>query len=135
MLRSLLCKPFKFIGIFLLFGANLSDASERRYETPKMHNNYGMPGAIDNPTAEAFPDGQFSFSSSVFGGTVRTNLSFQISDSLTTSFRYSRIPSAGGDHRGYFWDRSFDIHYILKKNTNYCPAIAIGRRDFIGTGL
>ena len=100
-----------------------------------MHNNYGMPGAIDNPTAEAFPDGQFSFSSSVFGGTVRTNLSFQISDSLTTSFRYSRIPSAGGDHRGYFWDRSFDIHYILKKNTNYFPAIAIGLRDFIGTGL
>ena len=116
-------------------GVGLSDATERVYETPKMLNNYGMPGAIDNPTAEAFPDGQFSFSSSVFGGTVRTNLSFQISDSLTTSFRYSRIPSAGGDHRGYFWDRSFDIHYILKKNTNYFPAIAIGLRDFIGTGL
>lgn len=135
MLKFILSKPFKFVGFFLLLGVNLSYATERRYETPQMLNNYGMPGAIDSPTAEAFPDGQFSFSSSVFGGTVRTNLSFQISDSLTTSFRYSRIPSTGGDHRGYFWDRSFDIHYILKKNTSYFPTIAIGLRDFIGTGL
>ena len=58
-----------------------------------MLNNYGMPGTIDSPTAEAFPEGQFTVSSSVFGGTIRTNLSFQISDTVTTSFRYSRIPS------------------------------------------
>ena len=94
-----------------------------------------MPGTIDNPTAEAFPEGQFSVSSSVFGGTIRTNLSFQISNSLTTSFRYSRIPSAGGDHKGYFWDRSFDIHYLFKKQSYFFPSIALGLRDFIGTGL
>ena len=78
-----------------------------------MLNSFGMPGNIDTPTAEVFPRGQFSVSSSMFGGTIRTNLSFQISDSLTTSFRYSRIPSPGGDHNGYFWDRSFDIHYLI----------------------
>ena len=38
---------------------------------------YGMPGSIDTPTAEVFPEGQFSVSSSIFGGTIRTNLSFQ----------------------------------------------------------
>ena len=94
-----------------------------------------MPGTIDTPTAEAFPEGQFTVSSSVFGGTIRTNLSFQISDTVTTSFRYSRIPSLDGDHNGYFWDRSFDIHYIFKKQSYFFPSIAVGLRDFIGTGL
>ena len=84
-----------------------------------MLNNYGMPGTIDSPTAEAFPEGQFTVSSTMFGGTIRTNLSFQISDTLTTSFRYSRIPSLDGDHNGYFWDRSFDIHYIFKKQSYF----------------
>ena len=100
-----------------------------------MHNTYGMPGSIDTPTAEVFPEGQFSVSSSVFGGTIRTNLSFQITNSITLSFRYSRIPSALGDYDGYFWDRSFDFHYLLNKQTKYFPSVAIGLRDFIGTGL
>lgn len=105
------------------------------YESPKMLNTYGMPGSIDTPTAEAFPEGQFSVSSSIFGGTIRTNLSFQVTNSVTVSFRYSRIPSVDGDHGGYFWDRSFDFHYLLKEQTNYMPSIAMGLRDFIGTGL
>lgn len=94
-----------------------------------------MPGSIDNPTAESFPEGQFSVSSTIFGGTIRTNLSFQITDKLTTSFRYSRIPSSVGDHGGYFWDRSFDVHYLIRRQTLYLPSIAVGLRDFIGTGL
>lgn len=94
-----------------------------------------MPGSIDNPTAERFPEGQFSISSSIFGGTIRTNLSFQVTNSVTLSFRYARIPSATGDHGGYFWDRSFDFHYLLKEQSTYLPSIAVGLRDFIGTGL
>ncbi|MDA9702975.1 YjbH domain-containing protein [Paracoccaceae bacterium] len=100
-----------------------------------MHNTYGMPGSIDTPSAEVFPEGQFSVSSSIFGGTIRTNLSFQVTNGLTVSFRYARIPSATGDHRGYFWDRSFDIHYLFNEQKKYLPSIAIGLRDFIGTGL
>ncbi|MDC3107619.1 YjbH domain-containing protein [Paracoccaceae bacterium] len=99
-----------------------------------MLNTFGMPGSIDTPSAEAFPEGQFSTSSSIFGGTIRTNLSFQVTDSLTLSFRYSRIPSESGDHSGYFWDRSFDFHYLLNRQAKYLPSIAIGLRDFIGTG-
>ena len=94
-----------------------------------------MPGSIDNPTAERFPEGQFSISSSIFGGTIRTNLSFQVTNSITLSFRYARIPSIHGDHGGYYWDRSFDFHYLFNEQTNYLPSIAIGLRDFIGTGL
>ena len=94
-----------------------------------------MPGSIDNPTAERFPEGQFAISSSIFGGTIRTNLSFQVTNSITLSFRYARIPSVSGDHGGYYWDRSFDFHYLFNDQTKYLPSIAIGLRDFIGTGL
>ena len=118
----------------LLITTNESNASEGIYETPRMLNTYGMPGSIDTPTAEVFPEGQFSVSSSIFGGTIRTNLSFQVTNGVTVSFRYARIPSAGGDHRGYFWDRSFDIHYLFNEQKKYLPSIAIGLRDFIGTG-
>ena len=38
-------------------------------------------------------------------------------------------------HRGYSWDRSFDLHYLLNKEKNIFPSIALGVRDFIGTGL
>ena len=77
-----------------------------------------MPGEIDLPAAINLPDGQFSVSSSAFGGTIRVNLSFQILENLTGAFRYSRVPSALGDHRGYYWDRSFDLHYLLNKEKN-----------------
>ncbi len=119
-----------------MLGINAIYATENKvFESPTVLNNYGMPGTIDNPTAEAFPEGQFSVSTSVFGGTIRTNLSFQISDSLTASFRYSRIPTLEGDFKGYTWDRSFDVHYLVKKQSHFFPSIAIGLRDFIGTGL
>ena len=86
-----------------------------KFENTSLLNSFGMPGDIDLPAATNLPDGQFSVSSSAFGGTIRVNLSFQILENLTGAFRYSRVPSARGDHRGYFWDRSFDLHYLLNK--------------------
>ena len=136
MLNNLLVKSLSLLIYFLLVNVNTSTAKENEvFETPKKLNMYGMPGSIDTPTAEVFPEGQFSVSSSIFGGTIRTNLSFQVTNGVTVSFRYARIPSALGDHRGYFWDRSFDIHYLFNKQKKYLPSIAIGLRDFIGTGL
>ena len=73
------------------------------------------------------------YPSSTFGGTIKFNLSFQIFENLTGAFRYARIP--GGEFNGYTWDRSFDIHYLLNREKSSFPAIAIGVRDFIGTGI
>ena len=96
--------------------AGLQNVHAEVFEDTGSLNKYGMPGEIDLPIAQDLPDGQFSVSSSLFGGTIRVNLSFQISKNLTGAFRYARIPSASGDHKGYFWDRSFDLHYLLR----YC---------------
>ncbi len=121
---------------FLLVNLNTSNAQEKEiFETPNKLNTYGMPGTIDNPSAEVFPEGQFSVSSSIFGGTIRTNLSFQVTNSITLSFRYARIPQKGSKYGGYSWDRSFDFHYLLTREKSIFPALAIGLRDFIGTGI
>ena len=135
-MRFSIRRSLNFLIFFILIKLSIVNAKENEvFETPRILNTYGMPGSIDTPTAEAFPEGQFSVSSSIFGGTIRTNLSFQVTDSITLSFRYSRIPSSHGDHGGYYWDRSFDFHYLFKEQTKYIPSIAVGLRDFIGTGL
>ncbi len=120
----------------LLINANIGSAKEKElFETPKKLNTYGMPGTIDNPTADVFPEGQFSVSSSIFGGTIRTNLSFQVTNSITLSFRYARVPLLDSEFGGYTWDRSFDFHYVFNEEKSIFPSIAVGLRDFIGTGL
>ena len=54
-----------------------------KFENTSLLNSFGMPGEIDLPAAINLPDGQFSVSSSAFGGTIRVNLSFQILENLT----------------------------------------------------
>ena len=124
---------FRFLIVILTF-TSFSSVKADKFENTSLLNSFGMPGAIDLPSATNLPDGQFSVSSSAFGGTIRVNLSFQIFENLTGAFRYARIPSASGDHRGYYWDRSFDLHYLLNKEKNIFPSIALGVRDFVGTG-
>ena len=125
---------FSLLVIFLGFIC-FTPVKGDQFENTSGLNSFGMPGAIDLPSAINLPDGQFSISSTAFGGTIRVNLSFQILENLTGAFRYARIPSATGDHRGYYWDRSFDLHYLLNKEKKIFPSIAIGVRDIIGTGI
>ncbi len=130
-------KQMKLSIVSLIFFAlaGLQNVKAEVFEDTGSLNKYGMPGEIDLPIAQDLPDGQFSVSSSLFGGTIRVNLSFQISKNLTGAFRYARVPSSSGDHNGYYWDRSFDLHYLLYQEKNIFPSIALGVRDFIGTGL
>ncbi len=115
-----------------------SVASTERLTTRSL-NMYGLPsGLIDMPTAEVAPDAQLSTTVSHFGGTTKTSLSFQLTPRLTGTFRYSAI-------RGFknvpsyalsaYYDRSFDLHYSLLKEGKYRPAVAVGLRDLLGTGL
>tara|TARA_B100000989_G_scaffold86459_2_gene62210 strand:+ start:1782 stop:3890 length:2109 start_codon:yes stop_codon:yes gene_type:complete len=125
--------------VFAIFTASIINfnltqkiiASE--FEDTISMNSFGMPGDIDLPSATNLPDGQFSVSSSAFGGTIRVNLSFQVLENLTGAFRYARVP--GGAYNGFTWDRSFDLHYLMFKEKYIFPSVAFGLRDFIGTGI
>lgn len=95
---------------------------------------YGSPGVVDMPSAEMLDDGSTALTSSLFGSTLRNTLTFQITPKLQGSFRYSVIDDFYGD-LGALYDRSFDLHYQMADEGKYMPAIALGLRDFGGTGI
>lgn len=98
------------------------------------HNTFGMPGLVDLPSAEVLPDGTFGVSVFDFPAGRRTTLVFQIAPRLTGAFRYSRVPGLFSSGPALY-DRSFDIHYQLLDEGQFRPAVAVGLRDFIGTGI
>lgn len=104
-------------------------------------NTYGMPGLIDMPSAEVRPDGDFGVALTRLGsGTQRNNITFQIAPRISGAFRYSRVPGLMPDSdadSGYtaLYDRSFDLHWQVFDEAGWTPALAIGMRDFIGTGV
>jgi hypothetical protein len=96
-------------------------------------NSFGLPGLIDTPSALSLPDGVIGASTYFGAGGQRHSFAFQITPRLTALFRYSRIDD-------YFapddplYDRSIDLHLRLLDEKGWRPAVAIGVRDFIGSG-
>jgi hypothetical protein len=101
---------------------------------------YGMPGLIDMPTAESRPDGEIGTTIYRMDGTLRTTFTFQITPRISAAFRYSRVPGlmpieeSPGEYEALY-DRSFDLHYQFLDETDWRPSMAVGLRDFIGTGV
>lgn len=96
---------------------------------------YGVPGLIDMPSADVLPDGELQGTVSNFAGVTRYALTFQISPRLTGAFRYIRLANANFAGFNDYYDRAFDLHYQVVKETGNFPALAIGLRDFVGTGI
>ncbi|MFC2966995.1 YjbH domain-containing protein [Acidimangrovimonas pyrenivorans] len=99
-------------------------------------NLYGASGLIDMPSAEQQPDGTLGMTVSHFAGITRTTMSFQIAPRLSGSFRYTSIANwnPGGGLPTYY-DRSFDLRYLLLREGRYRPAVTVGVQDFIGTSI
>lgn len=118
-------------GLWILMLAPLQAVAQER----PVLSFYGTPGLVEMPTAFSQPDGQFSLTTSHFGGTLRNTLTFQIAPRLSGSFRYSVIQDFdfGGSLNRY--DRSFDVSYRLLSEANILPAVTIGLQDFGGTGI
>ena len=99
-------------------------------------SSFGTPGGIDTPTAETLPDGTLSGTISYSDYARRANVSFQALPGLTAVLRYARVDGIN-DYRndGYISDRSFDLHYQIFDEQGWRPAVAVGLRDFLGTGV
>ena len=117
----------------VLFGLVGAPVIAQQTQTPSL-NAYGTPGLIDTPTAENMPDGYLSFTSNVLGPYVRNTATFQVLPRVSGSFRYTRL-DRGTLNGGSTYDRSFDLHFNLVDETTYRPAIAVGLRDVLGTGV
>lgn len=94
---------------------------------------YGMPGLYDTPTARSLYDADLALSFTGAGPTARGTLAFQITPRLTGSLRYSRVEGLDPP-RAALYDRSLDLHFRFLDETEWLPAMAIGLRDFGGTG-
>lgn len=104
-------------------------------ELPVGYSLYGTPGLIDMPSAMALPDGQFGVTLGGFANQQRGSFTFQISPRLTGTFRYSRFADFTGPDTDDLFDRSFDLQYQILTEGPARPAVAVGLRDFLGTGL
>lgn len=123
-------------GLGLVVGAADRAAAQTRLPAQGL-SNYGMPGLLDMPTATVMPDGTLAFTAQAMPGTQRVALSFQALPRVTVSFRYARADVLSWRQRTgmALTDRSFDIHWQVLDEGRYLPALAVGLRDFIGTGL
>ncbi|WP_082015827.1 YjbH domain-containing protein [Leisingera sp. ANG-M7] len=97
-------------------------------------SNYGTPGLIETPSAEMYPDGTLAFTSGVLDRTLRATMTFQMLPWVHGSFRYAVIEGFDGQIGDRF-DRSFDLHFLLREESRSAPALALGLRDFGGTGI
>ena len=103
---------------------------------------FGTPGLLEMPTAEsADPDDVAATIARSASSGTRTSFTYQITPRLSGSFRYGNFdqynqPDPVTGQRGTFetFDRSFDLQYRLTDESRYIPAIAVGLRDFLGTG-
>jgi hypothetical protein len=116
----------------------IAPAQDRAPPRPSL-NLYGATGLIDMPSGEAQPDAQISVSYSQFGNTSRRNFTFQVLPRVSGTLRYSTIEDwgQGGDPTYDLYDRSLDATFQLtfEDRDGWRPAIALGFRDFLGTGV
>jgi hypothetical protein len=98
-------------------------------------NFYGTTGLIDMPSAEPMQDGNVAVGISSFGGNTRTTLTFQATPRIQASFRYTGIKDAPFGSFDTYRDRSFDVRFLLNRESRYLPALTLGLQDFAGTGI
>lgn len=96
-------------------------------------NFMGVPGLLDIPTAHATPDADLNLTLAVFEKTVRGTLHFQITPRLSGVFRYVQLRDFS--NQDPYYDRSFDLRYLLTEEGRYSPAVSVGLQDFGGTGI
>ena len=108
---------YKFFYIILFVSTNL------------FASDLGITGVINTPSARMQADGSLKITFSHQDIANITNITYQATPWLETTFRY-----AYGSSYNYK-DRSFAAKITLLKESEFKPNIAIGIQDIIGTGV
>ncbi len=101
-------------------------------------SDWGETGLLQTPTARMGELGDFRLSFTNVYPYSRLNFMFQPLDWLEAGFRYSSISNvayAASTTGQSNKDKSIDFKVRLAKETAYVPELALGFRDFGGTGL
>lgn len=118
---------------YMIIGALSVPAAVAQAQPTDNLNTFGMPGIVTMPSAAPLDDAELVTSFALDEDERKFTLTFQITPRLTAAFRYSRIDNYLGRGPELF-DRSFDAQYQLLHETRITPSVAVGLRDFIGTG-
>ena len=92
-------------------------------------SDYGSTGLIDIPTARMESDGTLSTTASVDGRHRQFSISYQATPWLQGTFRYT------GFDQFFYWDRNYEFKARLWEEELFLPAVAVGVRDMVGTGV
>jgi len=111
------------------------------YNSHPSFSNYGGLGLIQMPNARFLEEGSIGISWSDIEPYQRGSIVAYPFDWLEASYQYTDINNAlysnvaafSGDQT--YKDKGFDIKLLLFKERRYSPAIAVGLRDFAGTGI
>ncbi len=103
--------------------------------------DFGGVGLLQTPTARFAPDGQITLGANHVQPYDRYFFSVQGMPWLEATLRlttvrnrlYSPFPEFSGTQS--FKDRGFDLKIRAFEETSWTPAVALGLRDFVGTGL
>lgn len=103
-------------------------------------SDYGTTGAIDTPTARMAPDGTLSINISHDNYWDAYSLTYQALPWLETTFRYAGLNNTQHWDKyeikfDEYWDRNYAIKIRLLEESTYLPALAVGIRDLVGSGL
>ena len=137
-------KAFVQFAIALVLHVNLS-AQISEYIYPNSNSpsfsNYGTTGLIQMPTARFYEEGSIGFTWSHLDPYLRGSIiaypfnwfeaSYQYAD--VNNWLYSPYDDFSGSQS--YKDKSFSAKFRLFKETRRLPSIALGFRDFGGTGL
>ena len=125
----------KFFRILFIIIANSASSI-----LAQSFNGFGSPGLVELPTARHMPAGELVFQQKVDRSVHRSNIMFQLTPNIATTFRYvgqgRTGPTVSGGFYGgrYNWDRSFDVRIRLLTEQRYRPELSFGMKDFVGTG-
>lgn len=120
-------------GLCLLaFGVQPAVPQEDPWARPTL-NFMGVPGLLDMPTAHPMPDADLNLTIGMFEKTRRGTMHFQITPRISGVFRYANLEDFRTQDQ--YYDRSFDLRFLLAEEGRYSPAVTVGLQDIGGSGI
>ncbi len=129
------------LGSALLCSAGSVSAADEFAPPAFSQMNHGGVGLIQTPTARFNSEGEFSINYQDSGEYRFWSVSLTLFPWMESTMRYSDIrtllyssdPGFSGDQT--FKDKGIDVKFRLWQESEYTPQLAVGFRDFGGTGV
>ena len=113
--------------VLLILSASLSFSTTKVYAS-----DYGTTGLIDIPTARMRSDATLAFTAGYDQRHRQFAITYQATPWLEATYRYT------GFNDFFYWDRNYEAKIRLFEEDDYFPyqpALAVGIRDMVGTGV